>query len=311
MKIKFQFAVLILGIVLIPIFSTVFFLMDRLILNTYLNESPTRFAFQVLVILLIVLVLFTAVVSIIIARSITQSITLLEKATTRIASGELDIVLPSRRRGSTNEITSLTHSLDTMRLSLKEEADRRYRFIMGVTHDLKTPLALIKGYAEAIADNIDGDAEFIKHSTDIINNKTDQLEGMIDELIGFVRLNSDEWRDKLEEVNLYAFLMTFAKAAKNDAELLSRDFYYEINIGPNTMSLLNENLFHRALENLVSNAIRYTGKDGHIILSANEIQNGENKKIIILVKDDGPGISEEDLPHIFEIFVKGRPASQV
>ncbi|MDR3302977.1 MAG: HAMP domain-containing histidine kinase [Treponema sp.] len=245
--------------------------------------------------------LFAIVMAFIVARSITQSVSGLEKATRRIAAGELDLNVDVK---GSNEITSLNASLNHMRLALKENNQRRARFIMGITHDLKTPLALIKGYTEAIEDGIADDPESQKRSLGIIVSKVDQLEGMIDDLLNFVRLDSGEWRGKLKPVNLAAFLSAYAKRVVDDAELLRRTVESHINL-PNDLCVpLDERLALRALENLVNNAIRYTRTNGHIALNA-WVEVAPNRRVIIEVRDNGPGIAEADLPHVFETFYRG------
>jgi signal transduction histidine kinase len=261
------------------------------------GKGHFRFSFDPIVMLLALFlfpVIFAIIMSLIITRSITRSVLVLEDATRRIAAGELDLAV--NVKGS-NEITSLTNSLNKMRNDLKEEERRRYRFIMGITHDLKTPLALIKGYAEAIADGVAEEGGAVE----IIAAKADQLEGMINDLLDFVRMDSGEWRGQLKTVPVAAFLRSFTAGIVCDAELFRRRMEVNISLPDGIAAPLDERLAQRALENLVSNAIRYT-QDGALIrldaaLAGNAIQ--------LQVSDSGPGISREDLPHIFEIFYRG------
>ncbi|MDR1862479.1 MAG: HAMP domain-containing histidine kinase, partial [Treponema sp.] len=262
----------------------------------------------------LLLIIFAITMSLLIARSITRSVLVLENATRRIAEGELDIAIDVR---GSNEITSLTNSLNKMRNALKEEEQRRYRFIMGVTHDLKTPLALIKAYTEAIEDGITEDPATHSSATGIISAKADQLEGMINELLEYVRMDSGEWRGQLQKVNITAFLQDAASAFAPDVELLHHEFRSEITLPANLFVFMDERLILRALENLVNNAIRYTPNDSAITLSAGLVEgkadgrdyggtNGKAAKTVRLtVRDNGPGIDTADLPHVFEMFYRG------
>jgi signal transduction histidine kinase len=236
--------------------------------------------------------------SLIIARSITKSVTVLENATRRIAAGELDLTVDVH---GSNEITSLTNNLNKMRNALKEEEQRRSRFIMGVTHDLKTPLALIKAYAEAIEDGITEDPVTHTGAVEIITAKADQLEGMINDLLDFVHMDSSEWRGRLQPVNLNAFLRASAKVFSLDAELFRHEFRSKILL-PESLSVpMDESLVLRALENLVNNAIRYT-PDGSVISLSAAL---EEKSLRLDVQDNGPGITKADLPYIFDMFYRG------
>lgn len=248
--------------------------------------------------ILATLIAFSAIMSVIIARSITRSVTILEDSTRRIAAGELDLAIDAK---GSNEITSLTVSLNRMRLSLKEEQNRRSRFIMGVSHDLKTPLALIKGYTEAIADGIADDPEMMQKSLAIVGNKVDQLEGMIDDLIGFVKLDTGEWRRSLESKPVAPLLRAFVKRITEDANLLKRVVTSSIDLDDEACAALDERLFIRALDNIVNNALRYTPEGGKVDIAA----RAEGTDIRILVSDDGPGIAKEDIPRIFDLFYRG------
>jgi signal transduction histidine kinase len=221
-----------------------------------------------------------------------------------MAAGELDLNLEIEKTEflrRDNEITSLTFSLNRMRLALKEEEQSRSRFIMGVSHDLKTPLALIKGYAEAIQDGITIGPEAQRNSLSIIADKVDQLDGMINDLINFVRLNTGEWRQMLKKVELRGFLENCAGRLRDDAELLKRRLECRLDLPAELYIPMDEALVSRALENLVNNALRYTKENGLVRLSA--FTRGDS--VIIEVEDSGPGISPEDLPHIFEMFYRG------
>jgi signal transduction histidine kinase len=246
----------------------------------------------------LVLTIFAITMSLFIARSITKSVMTLENATKRIASGELDLEVDAK---GSNEITSLTNSLNKMRDALKEDERRRYRFIMGVTHDLKTPLALIKAYTEAIEDGITEDPATKTKATEIINAKVDQLEGMIGDLIEFVRMDTGEWRSRLKNINLTAFLRRSANTFALDAELLHHEFRYNSTL-PDTFSVpMDERLIQRAIENIVNNAIRYT-PDGSVISLDAGLDGGA---VRLAIRDNGPGIDAEDLPHVFEMFYRG------
>jgi signal transduction histidine kinase len=192
-----------------------------------------------------------------------------------------------------------------MRLALKEEGQSRSRFIMGISHDLKTPLTLIKGYTEAIRDGVAAGPEARNDSLAIIAGKVEQLEGMIDDLINFVRLDTGEWRGTLHKVKLRGFLELQGLRFKDDAELLRRRAEYRIELPGELSVSMDEALVSRALENLMNNALRYTGEGDAIRLRAFVVNEGAEEGVILEVEDSGPGIAEADLPHVFEMFYRG------
>jgi signal transduction histidine kinase len=246
--------------------------------------------------------LFCIMVIIHLSRTITSSITILEKNTQRIADGELDIELEKPKTGkNSNEITSLTENLEKMRCSLKEDEERRTRFIMGLSHDLRTPVALIKGYTEAISDGVVNNPDNIRKSLTIIHAKADQLESMINDLINYVKLNNADWRQKLIPETIEPLLTEFAKTCAMTGDVYKRTINTSITVSPTIKIPMDKTLFDRALENLFSNAVRYT-KDGDTI-SISATESPEN--VIISVEDTGCGIAEKDIDHIFDLFYRG------
>ena len=246
---------------------------------------------------MIALVVFSAAMSFLIAGSLNRSLLTLEGATRRIAEGDLDFQLSPR---GNDEITSLTRSFETMRRALKEEQARRSRFIMGVSHDLRTPLALIQGYAEAIADGFASEPQVHDRYVGVILEKTRLLEGLITNLIDFVKLDTGEWRLKFRPVALGRFLRDIARRFGEDAGILKRQFQASIDLPDSAAVSMDEELFYRALENLIGNAIRYSAEGSRIGLSA-RLESG---KALIAVSDTGIGIPAEELPRVFEPFYR-------
>ena len=254
-----------------------------------------------------VVLIFTAVLLIWIARSVTQSVTLLEDATRRLAAGDLDTEIVVT---GSNEITSLSDSLNRMRVALKDQMLRRSRFIMGLSHDLRTPIALIKGYSEAIKDGMADDPVMLEKSLNIIGTKIDQLENLINSLIDSVRLESSEWKGKLAPCALSSFLTAYAERTVADGNLLHKKIDTVISI-PETVTLqVDEEMLSRLLDNIVGNAFRYTNDDGYIKFSAiysadSHLKEPYSGNVYITISDNGCGIEEKDIPYIFDSFYRG------
>lgn len=277
-------------------------LVSRIVRKTSRLPEPFVRLIHALLITLAALFAFACAMTILIARSITKSVTLLEESTRRIAAGELDLAIEAK---GSNEITSLTASLNRMRLALKEDEAGRTRFIMGVSHDLKTPLALIKGYAEAISDGVADNPDAVKKSLEIVGTKVNQLEGMIDDLIGFVKLDTGEWRQHLENRAIAPILRSYARRLNEDATLFKRKFSYSIDIPDSVTAQLDDRLLVRALENIVNNALRYTNEGGAVSLDARVVSSPERSDVVIAIADNGIGIAESEIPHIFDLFWRG------
>ena len=250
------------------------------------------------------LILFFLVVNcffiiIYISRTVFRSIKILEKQTQDIASGKLDtkIDIPINK---TNEITSISDSIEKMRLSLIDEENRKNKFIMGISHDLRTPVAIIKGYTEALRDGVITEEEF-KNTLTLIDTKANQLNGMIDTLINFVKLETSDWRQNLHNGSITKLIIEFGQNTESTCRVFNRIPLININLNEDFFIPLDPQLVNRVFENLMSNALRYTDENDRISIIAFKQDN----KILLKISDTGYGISKTDLNHIFDLFYRG------
>ena len=266
--------------------------------NPRVLRSRTEDYVNTVTVISVVILLFCIVIIITITRSITESVTVLEEAAKRVTRGELD--KPIEVRGS-NEVISLTKSLNELRLAVKENRDQQSRFIMGISHDLKTPLALIRGYVEALYDEIPASPEERKQYAQIILRKADDLEALINDLIDFIKVDTGEWRTTWQDVKLAKFIKGIAKRGSEATTILKHNFKTEIDLPKDAVVQMDEKLMNRCFENLFSNAIRYSKEGSTVTLRAFQ-RSGCYK---IQIEDNGIGIDKEELKNIFEMFYRG------
>src|SRR5690606_11081953 len=183
------------------------------------------------------------------------------------------------------EISSLARAIDNMRIEIKNNEDTKKEMIQNLGHDLKTPIAVIKSYAEAILDGIESTdaAELIIKQADVLNNKVKQIIEYTK--IGYIELDGNYEDVSMKEVinqvvNHYKYL-TEAKFIVD----IEADWQHK---------MVREN-FYIVVSNIVDNAIRYVKSKIVIQLKP--------KKLTIW--NDGEQISEELLPKIFKAYEKG------
>jgi signal transduction histidine kinase len=247
---------------------------------------------------LFAIIVFSATMITIIVRSFNRSIRSLEQATRRVAEGDLNFELSTEGK---DEIASLTRSFESMRRDLKEASSRRSRFLMGVSHDLKTPLTSIKGYLEAIADGLASDPEKLNRYLSVIGEKSKALEERIAELIDYVNMETGEWKMKQKEIKLLGFFNEISALYREDASIFKRSFQADIRIPEHAYVMGDRALLLRCFENLFDNAMRYTEEGGIITLSAVL----EREKVLVIFQNSGTGIDEDDLGRLFEPFYRG------
>lgn len=263
------------------------------VINSFKNRLPFFIFIIVCVIISIVYIIYIIV-------NILDSIIVLKKQTHKLAEGDISEPIEINLRYS-NEITEISESLEKMRSSLQDIQNRQNKFIMGLSHDLRTPIAVIKGYVEAITDRIITQPEDIKETMDLIGAKTEKLETMINSLINFMKMDSKEYRSTLVPSSIKSIITDFAKEAENSGRVFNRKITYSIELSKDYFIPLDQQLITRAFENLYSNALRYT-KDGDFIsISAED----DSQNIYIKFCDTGIGIEKKDLHNIFDMFYRG------
>ena len=249
----------------------------------------------------LIFVIICAVATCCISRTITYSLSHLVKQTEKIAKGDLTPQEQRTPAKSRNEFTDLTEHIDSMRAALLDAKRKQQRFIMGITHDLRTPISVIKGYTEALYDGVITSEEETKKSLEIINVKTSQLEEMITSLINYCTFFRDNFRRQITPHCIKKQLEAFAKSAETTGYIFHRKISCNINLLESTDIPVNEQLLARALENLFGNALRYTEDDGEITITADE----SDEYITITFSDTGCGIAEKDISHLFDLFYRG------
>lgn len=277
-----------------------YFLLTR-INHQSIAESPKNFYIPLLV-FIAALVTISVCVLFHISRNLFNSLFRLQKQMEQIADGKLDIEVDIRPFGKKNELTSIADSLERMRISLKDIQNRKNKLIMGISHDLRTPVAVIKGYTEALSDGVITEPEEKAKTYELIKSKADKLGGMINTLIDFVKLDNNEFRQTLVSQSITDLIKSFAKDAQNTVSVFKRTLEINLNL-PNNISVpFDEQLVIRVFENLLSNALRYTNEGDRI-----EIISYEDKKescVIFELHDSGIGMEQKDLSNIFDLFYR-------
>lgn len=223
----------------------------------------------------------------------------LSMATRHIAEGELDTELPD----GDDELGDLSSSFNTLREDLKEARDGRDRLIMSVSHDLKTPLASIRGYTDAMRDGLVKTPEQQAKYLDIIASKTELLNGRIRDLIDFVRLSGSQWPMNTETLPIKPVVDEWFDDFRRELALYNREVKIENRLPENEQLTLDERLLERALENLVSNARLYSPAEEPVWLTARVQQ----EHCLMEVGSVGEAIPEEARTQLFDPFYRIDP----
>ena len=226
-------------------------------------------------------------------RAVIRPLQVVRDAAKRIASGDLSHRV---RVDSRDEIGDLGQAFNEMSSALERDEDLRRRMMADIAHELRTPVAVMRGQTEAIQDGV---FDLSQENLRPIHDQTLLLGRLIDDLRDLAlaeagRLPMEMARLQPEEV-MARIPRTFRSQAEGRSLSLLHDAEQDLPAIQGDAQRLEQ-----VLSNLVSNAIRYTPPGGAITLSARRVVD----TVQISVKDNGPGIAPDELEHVFERFYR-------
>jgi two-component system, OmpR family, phosphate regulon sensor histidine kinase PhoR len=190
------------------------------------------------------------------------------------------------------------HDLTDLR---RLEAVRR-DFVANVSHELKTPLTSISGYAETLlADS--PDLETTRRFLNIVLDNSRRMQRLVDDLLDLARIESGRWQPEREPIDIAATARDTWKELADRAAARQIEFAVEVGKGAE-MVLADGDALRQVLTNLFDNSLRYTGPGGRIVCRSRLQSDG----VAVSVTDDGSGIRHEHLPRIFERFYRADPS---
>lgn len=233
-----------------------------------------------------------------IGRQILQPLRELQAATAAIAAGDLEVAVP---HSAVRELSALARSFGAMREQLSRSLERQQRleqerrqFIAAIGHDLRTPLSSVRAFAEGLRDGLAREPEKATRYGQVILAKTHELEALVEGLFEYARLDLPGTAAELQQVAAREYLTAAVAAFQPAAAPRSISLTA---VGPDMDLLVDPDLFMRALNNLLANALRHTPAGGAV--SVRWEPDPATGGAIIAVADTGEGIPPEELPHLF------------
>ena len=272
------------------------------------NEDMMQVTYLQAVLTLVLIIALTDLILVVwLYRSIIRPLNLLTVATNRIKDGDLDFSLPTERE-STDELEQLCEDFEEMRIQLKKQIDTRLQYeqdtielISNISHDLKTPLTAIKGYTEGILDGVADTKVKQEKYLKTIYNKASDMAVLVDELSFFSKIDTNIIPYNFKIFNADNFFNDCVEEMSLDTEVknVTLDYISKLKDGQRIIADLEQ--LRRVMNNLIGNSVKYMDKEkGSIVILAED--NDDTVKIS--VQDNGSGISEEDIPFIFDRFFR-------
>ena len=201
------------------------------------------------------------------------------------------------------ELDELNTTLDSTSEKLKKNRDFQNELLANVSHDLRTPLTMIKGYAEMIRDISREDEKQRAEDVAVIVEEADRLTALVNEILEYSELQMSDSETVMNDVVLSD---TVTSVADSFEKLYSKEGYvFERNIADNIHVKGNAARLQRAVYNLLDNAVRHAGEDKWTGVSLRT----EKGNVIIEISDHGSGIAPDELEHIWDRYYTRRQRS--
>ena len=268
---------------------------------TSMSGIDRQFILTVSLIAVIALVIFAMVYfsNLYFVRSIVEPLGVVTDTAKRIAAGSYGIQIEKK---FDDEIGDLIDAIDDMSLKIKQSERMKSEFISSVSHELRTPLTAINGWAETIMNGEVRDAEDVKKGMGIIVSEARRLTNMVEELLEFSRIEDGRFTLSIEPMDI--------KAELEDAVYTYTEFFRREGITLTHTDCDEEfppipgdpERMRQVFCNLLDNAAKHGGSGKRIETA---IRPGADNDVVITIRDYGPGIPADELPHVKYKFYKG------
>lgn len=239
--------------------------------------------------------LLSFVIAYFISKNISKPIVQMSRSAKRMGNGILNVHFDTN--SSIEEINELAVTLNKMNAELVKTDELRRDLMANVSHDLKTPLTMIKAYAEMVRD-LDQQKEKRDTHLNVIIEEADRLNVLVNDILNLSKLQSNIEELNMEEFDLTECINTILK--RYDILREKEGYQFIFKQTKPLMIQADRAKMEQVIYNLINNAINYTGKDNKVTIKVKESKDSIRVQII----DTGKGIKEEDLDVIWDRYYK-------
>jgi two-component system phosphate regulon sensor histidine kinase PhoR len=183
---------------------------------------------------------------------------------------------------------------------LRQLENIRREFVANVSHELKTPITSIKGFAETLHEGAIDDKENVQKFLEIVSKQSDLLNAIVDDLLSLSRIEQGTERGEIQRIEENVRRILEAAVVDYELKARERDMKIVLDCSEEIIVKANSRLFKQAIGNLLDNAIKYSEPGKTVEIEA--VRNPD--EVVIRVKDQGSGIAPQHLPRIFERFYR-------
>ena len=234
----------------------------------------------------------------ILARNISQPIRTLERGMSRLAEGDLETRISHQLLGRRDELAKLAVQFDHMAGRLQKLVERERHLLHHVSHEMRSPLARMQAIVGLIQAQPQKQEQYLKR----LEGELTRMDTLVGELLTLSRLETSNIPLEKESLKLVPFLKNIVEDNQSIAQQNKQTVTLSVEprIPENATVCANEGYLYRAFDNVIRNAINYSPEGSTIRVNIGQ----DSKHWIVDVTDNGPGVDEMQLPHIFTAFYR-------
>lgn len=250
---------------------------------------------QQLMYVCIIGIFIAIIISIFLSSKITEPITKITKKAKKLGSGDTEVTF---EESGIKEIDELSEALTQAQMEMVKTDELRRDLMANVSHDLKTPLTMIKAYAEMIRDISYKDHDKMNEHLGIIVDEADRLTVLVNDILDLSRMQSNADTLSIETFDLADNIKTIV----NRYQIIKETEKYIINVEmPESIKIkADKKKINQVIYNLINNAINYTGEDKTVTVRVTK----HKKYYLVEIIDTGKGIKESEIPYIWNKYYK-------
>ena len=241
-------------------------------------------------------IILSLIVSYFVSRKISSGVIKINREAKKLSKGNFDVKFDTDQ--PILELSELAETLEYTKDELSKTENLRRELLANVSHDLKTPLTMIKAYAEMVRDVTYKDDAKRTKDLNIIIEETDRLNVLVNDILELSKIQSGTQKLTIEQFDLEKFVKNIIK--RYDIMSENKKYKFKVSINKNIIVSADRKRIEQVMYNLINNAINYTGDDKKIIINALVLEN----TVRIEVKDTGKGIDKEELENIWDKYYK-------
>ncbi len=274
-----------------------------IISNTNIDpiDSTVNLLKRQLIVITIITIIVASIIAYFVANKLSKPITTLTKKSKELSKGNFDVNFNVNT--DIIEIDDLSQNLNYAKDVLKENDNIRRDLMANVSHDLKTPLTMIKAYAEMIRDLSFNNKEKRENDLNVIVEEVDRLNVLVNDILDLSKLENNIEVTNKEEFNLVKLIETIIHRFKIFSMTQDYEFVF---LSPSEVIIkADKQKMEQVIYNLISNAINYSSDSKKIYITILP-----RKNIRVNISDTGPGIKKEDINKIWDKYYKAKKNHQ-